>query len=124
MKSLKDNCHSNIATQIMCLPPYLQEIIIEKTTEEIEKKCKDNVLKQIKKDLSFVLGDIIYDSINCYKKGIMYKCNYNKYRHLYSDDIINILEYISNELIDEITFLFENNNIDIYTDDSDDNLSE
>jgi hypothetical protein len=109
MKSLKDLCHNNIAEQIISLPPSLQNIVIESTIHEIEKKCKENILKQINKDLSFILCDIVYKSIVCHIKGNIFKINRDKYRHLYSDDIINILEYISIELTNDLTFLIDNN---------------
>ena len=96
--SLKDLCMTNISNSIMNAPPEIQEMIIDTTKKNIEKKIKDDIIYETTQLISFLTRVIVHDMIECLERR-----RSNNYYVMYN----HINKHIVSTAIDSAKLLFE-----------------
>jgi len=97
--SLLDKCNENIAQQILKLPIGIQEIIIDKTIEEIKKEIKKELKEQDqKKNLTYLVNIFSYSLPNMIdhriNRNLTSRCNLLPYFENDNNIPSTILSYI------------------------------
>lgn len=81
--SLEKACMDNIVRQISLAPPYIQDMLIETTTAEMEHQAEEKVFKTLDSVVPGLVADVLDDIIRCKTQDGAYRLDfYGLYAHV------------------------------------------